>query len=300
MRLTTRALTTKGTWPGPLTLRRGWARADARPWNDAFVDAHLRLVRGGAGFISDSARRLLDLGAPSVFSPPLPESSQRPWRSAGFTNHTELHLLRLALEPPPAPPTHLVVSGTDADLPEVLRIDHLAFAPFWRLDERGLVEAIDATPRAELLVINNADGGLCGFAIVGLGSALSYLQRFAVGPEPSIEAFLAALPGVLVRSGGAAPAELVFDRRAHTLTLAEGDYHLTGDFVPPAGYGLTIDAGVSLLIDPGRSLLIRGPAPGSRNRTEAGARTRREACAAVGCAGGSGARAERSRGPPTA
>jgi ribosomal protein S18 acetylase RimI-like enzyme len=182
MRLTTRALTTKGNWPGPLTLRRGWARADARPWNGEFADAHLRLVRGGSGFISDSAQRLLDLGAPSVISPPLPESSQRPWRSAGFTHHTELHLLRLALDPPPAAPSHLVVAGSDADLPEVLRIDHLAFAPFWRLDERGLVEAIDATPRAELLVINNAAEGLCGFAILGLGSALAYLQRVAVAP----------------------------------------------------------------------------------------------------------------------
>ncbi|MBW2399328.1 MAG: hypothetical protein JRG80_08650 [Deltaproteobacteria bacterium] len=83
--------------------------------------------------------------------------------------------------------------------------------------------------------------------------------RFAVGPEPPIESFLAALPSVLVRFGDAAPAALVLDRRAHTLTLPEGDYHLTADFIPPAGYGLVIAAGVSLRIDPGRSLLIRGP-----------------------------------------
>jgi hypothetical protein len=83
--------------------------------------------------------------------------------------------------------------------------------------------------------------------------------RFSVGPEPSIETFLAALPSVLVRSGDPAPAALAFDRRTRTLTLPKGEYHLIADFVPPAGHGLAIDAGVSLLIDPGRSLLIRGP-----------------------------------------
>jgi hypothetical protein len=83
--------------------------------------------------------------------------------------------------------------------------------------------------------------------------------RFAVGPEPSLQVFLAGLSAVLLRSEGAVAAELTVDRDARMLTLPAGDYHLVSDFVPPAGYGLEIAAGVSLRVDPGRSLLIRGP-----------------------------------------
>jgi len=176
-------LMVRGTWPGPLTLRKGWARADARPWNDVHLDGHLRLVRGGASFLDDCASELLALGAPSVISPPLPASAQRSWLAAGFTEDLQLDLLRLELQTAPSGPDHLVVEAGDDDLSRVLGIDRRAFDDFWRLDERGLVEAMDATPRSELLVIRSSDGGICGFAILGLGSALAYLQRVAVDPD---------------------------------------------------------------------------------------------------------------------
>ena len=175
-------LITRGTWPGPLTLRRGWARAEARPWNDEYDDAHLRLIRGGPAFIDESSRTLLELGAPSVFSPPLPATAQRSWRQAGFEGHSTLSLLRLELAPVVASPDHLVAEGSSEDLGEAIRIDLAAFPSFWRLDEAGLSEAIEATPQAQLLVIRSPTSGLCGFAIVGFGSALAYLQRIAVDP----------------------------------------------------------------------------------------------------------------------
>jgi len=84
-------------------------------------------------------------------------------------------------------------------------------------------------------------------------------SRFALGAEPSLDVFLAGLSRVLVHSDEAVGAELAVDRSARMLRLTAGDYHLVADFVPPAGYGLVIDAGVSLRVDPGRSLLIRGP-----------------------------------------
>jgi hypothetical protein len=41
----------RGSWPEPIRLRRGWAKAEARPWNDATPDASLRIIRGSAPFV---------------------------------------------------------------------------------------------------------------------------------------------------------------------------------------------------------------------------------------------------------
>ncbi len=79
-----------GDWPGAITLRRGWARADSRPWNDSVPLAHLRMQRGNAAFIGDCVEALQELGAPGVLSPPLPESAQRLWLEAKFRPHARI------------------------------------------------------------------------------------------------------------------------------------------------------------------------------------------------------------------
>ena len=47
-----------GVWPGPLSVRRGWSRAVARPWNDEAPDAAMRLIRGSHEFLGEASRRL--------------------------------------------------------------------------------------------------------------------------------------------------------------------------------------------------------------------------------------------------
>ncbi len=118
-----------------------------------------------------------------MISPPLATSTQGAWRAAGFESEVSLALLRLALDRPVPAPAHLVAVGTDDDLDEAIRIDTAAFDPFWRLDRAGLDEAMQATGRAVLLVIHDNDGGLCGYAVLGMGIALAYLQRVAVDPS---------------------------------------------------------------------------------------------------------------------
>jgi len=166
-----------------VTLRRGWAKAAARPWNQDYNDAHLRIIRGGPGFIAGCAERLFAAGAPSVISIPLPHAAARPWRAAGFEPYLNLALLRLDLGSSPSTPNHLVQQGSRDDVAAAAIIDSQAFEPFWRLDAIGLTEALDATPKSALLVIRDDVGGLAGFAILGLGHALAYLQRMAVSPR---------------------------------------------------------------------------------------------------------------------
>ena len=173
----------RGTWPGAVSLRRGWARAEARPWNDAIDDATLRLVRGGSAFIEACTRRLYDIGAPAVMSSPLAPSARRPWENAGFVDHLDLALMRLSLEDPVSAPQHLVARDDDYDLDLMLAIDKAAFPAFWRFDRSGLLESTQATSTANVFVIRDGEQGITGYAVVGYGHAISYLQRVAVDPK---------------------------------------------------------------------------------------------------------------------
>lgn len=199
----------RGEWPGPLTFRRGWARAEARRWNDADPAASLRLVRGGAGFLEACAGRLHEYGAPGVLSPPLPPAARRPWEAAGFTDYIDLALMRLSLDEQPKAPNHLVVEDDEVSISVLLEIDRAAFAPFWRFDEHGIREAIDATGSSTILLIRDANGGATGFAIVGFGSAISYLQRVAVHPQWQGQGMGRSLVRVAARKARAAGARVM-------------------------------------------------------------------------------------------
>lgn len=176
-------VTQRGTWPGRMSFRRGWASASARPWNDIEPDASLRLVRGGRAFLSACSQQIIDCGAPSVLSPPLPVASLRTWENAGYHDFLRLALMRLSLADQPRPPDHLVVQCDTARMDELLAIDAAAFSSFWRFDRLGLTEALEATGKSRVLIIRDSDGAPTGFAIVGFGSAISYLQRVAVHPD---------------------------------------------------------------------------------------------------------------------
>jgi ribosomal protein S18 acetylase RimI-like enzyme len=176
-------VTELGTWPGLMSFRRGWASASARPWNDIEPDASLRLVRGGKAFLAACSERIIDCGASSVFSSPLPATSTRTWQTAGYEEFLRLALMRLSLEEQPAAPDHLVVETDAGHLADLLAIDTDAFSSFWRFDELGLQEALEATGRSSVLIIRDSDGKPTGFAIVGFGTAISYLQRVAVAPK---------------------------------------------------------------------------------------------------------------------
>lgn len=173
----------RGTWPGSVSLRRGWARAEARPWNDAVPDATLRLVRGGTGFLEACVSRLFEIGAPRILSSPLAPSARKPWEAAGFSEHFELALMRLSLDDSIPAPQHLVIREDNHDLDPMLAIDAAAFPEFWRFDRAALLEATQATSKSGVFVIRDGEGGITGYAVAGYGHAISYLQRVAVDPK---------------------------------------------------------------------------------------------------------------------
>jgi ribosomal protein S18 acetylase RimI-like enzyme len=80
------------------------------------------------------------------------------------------------------PTLRLVVELDGDDLSGLLSIDRSAFADFWRFDRTGLEEAMSATGRSVVFIIRDSDGDPAGYAIVGYGHAISYLQRVAIDP----------------------------------------------------------------------------------------------------------------------
>jgi ribosomal protein S18 acetylase RimI-like enzyme len=64
----------------------------------------------------------------------------------------------------------------------VLTVDHVAFPPFWQLDEHGLREALDATPWTRFRLAR-ADGRIVGYAICGRSAERGFVQRLAVDPD---------------------------------------------------------------------------------------------------------------------
>ncbi|MBN2113660.1 MAG: GNAT family N-acetyltransferase [Acidimicrobiia bacterium] len=172
----------EGDWPGPLVLQRGWQRAVARPWNAATPRAHLRIERGGPGFLEECARALLGLpGLAGVLSPPLLPPARPPWEQAGFGPHARLILMRRELDGLP-PPAHLVTPGDLRDLDDALAVDQAAFDTFWQFDRTALLEAVQATARHAIHLVRRPGGGLAGFAVIGRQASHAYLQRVAVDP----------------------------------------------------------------------------------------------------------------------
>jgi len=199
----------RGDWPGRITLRRGWARAEARPWNTDEAQASLRLIRGGSQFLELCVSHLVRLGSTGVISPPLPLTARRTWEQAGFRSYLDLALMRRSLEEPFSSPSHLVVERSEVSFPELLAIDSAAFPPFWRFNEDALREAIQATARSTTQVILDGSGAAAGYAVIGFGSAIAYLQRVAVHPDWQGHGMGRSLVRVAMRKARASGAKVL-------------------------------------------------------------------------------------------
>lgn len=105
------------------------------------------------------------------------------WRDCGFAPHLVLDLFTRDLAKTVAAPTHIISSGSKDVWQDAVDVDAQAFDALWQLGPIGLQEARKATPRSEFLTVMSDEKRLAGFAIVGAGSAVAYLQRVAVHPD---------------------------------------------------------------------------------------------------------------------
>ena len=165
-----------------------WGREEARagPWRGNRHVAYLVPLPGrpppSPGFVRRAMSDLAARGFSRVVTNALSPGDQVAFLSAGFEVQERLHLLGHDLRDVPArcPASHR--RARSSDHAAVLELDAGAFPPFWRLDWRGLEDAMGATPSTRFRV---ADGptGLVAYALTGRAGRRGFLQRLAVDPE---------------------------------------------------------------------------------------------------------------------
>jgi ribosomal protein S18 acetylase RimI-like enzyme len=175
-------LVVEGEWPGRMSISRGWARAEARRWNDESEAGYVRLARGGADFLEAVTGLVGANGDGVVYSPALYPASTRVWYRAGYRVFDHLAMMERATTPAVPPGRHLIEAVDEPDWVEVAGVDMAAFEGFWRMGVTGLMESAAATPRSIVLIARH-EGVLAGYAILGIDRGVSFLQRIAVLPR---------------------------------------------------------------------------------------------------------------------
>jgi ribosomal protein S18 acetylase RimI-like enzyme len=170
--------------PAVDVLRWGRERARTGPW------------RGEADAPPPSAeflRRCLDIlasrGVVRVVTGALSPLEQVGFLAAGFDVAERLHLLGIDLAgpPPDVPDGVRLARGRRRDRDDVLAVDRASFSPFWRFDQLGLDDALDATPMTRWRVAVPGPRWqhgrpIAGYAICGRAGSRGFVQRLAVDP----------------------------------------------------------------------------------------------------------------------
>ena len=168
-------------------IRFGQERARTGPWRGdrhvAFLAPLPESPSPSAAFVRRCLNVLAERGFTRVVTGALLPAEQHGFLRAGFEVAEQLALLAHDMQDLPALPDVPIRTCRPSDRTGVLRLDHLAFPPFWRLDGDGLDEAVAATPRARFRVVDDGGDGPTGYAITGRAGRRGYVQRLAVHPE---------------------------------------------------------------------------------------------------------------------
>lgn len=173
-------------------LQWGWERARTGPWRgDGTVGYLAPLPPGGppsVDFLHRCLAALTARGFTEVVTSALAPEEQAAFLALGFEEYERLHLLShdLADVPKPSRDARRLRKARTPDWPAVLDVDAAAFSSFWRLDQGGLREAMDATPVTRVRVAcrrGRSGPGLLAYAITGCSANQGYLQRLAVDPR---------------------------------------------------------------------------------------------------------------------
>lgn len=171
-------------------VRRGAERLRIGPWRGDHSVAYMAPATErppSAAIVRHACDVLAGQGYREVLTAALAAPERAGFVAAGFEVRDSLHLLAHDLREIPAasaatPREFRLRRGHRGDRTTALAVDHIAFPPFWRLDEDGLLEALNATPSARFRVAT-IDRRVVGYAVTGHAGRRGYLQRLAVDPQ---------------------------------------------------------------------------------------------------------------------
>ena len=130
--------------------------------------------------IQSLLERLALMGTTNVFTSAISRSQQSFFETLGFEPYDDLELLSHDLSSPIFKLKERLDRGRRSDWQRILDADNAAFSGFWKLDQSGLLEALNATLRTRVRLHQSSD--LHGFAITGRTGRSAFLQRLAVKP----------------------------------------------------------------------------------------------------------------------
>jgi ribosomal protein S18 acetylase RimI-like enzyme len=175
------------------TLTLGNDRFRVGPWQGDTSTAYLALTsdvpRPSLGGLQWCLRRLRDEGYSSIVTAALHPDEAESFLRTGFVEYDRLHVLSHSLadlDPPrPHSPSSVrLLRAARRDRVAALDVDHLAFPGFWRLDEAGLDDALEATPHRRFRIAVDS-GRVVGYAVTGRAGRQAFLQRLATHPAHS-------------------------------------------------------------------------------------------------------------------
>jgi ribosomal protein S18 acetylase RimI-like enzyme len=134
----------------------------------------------GVSTITACIEQLRSQGYQTVLTSALSLAEQQPFLDSGFTVTRTLHLLACDLSTVTPPGHQPLRRGRRSDRDPAITVDSAAFNEFWRLDRRGLDDAVSATPASRFRV---SKGAVVAYAVSGRAGPMGYLQRLAVHPE---------------------------------------------------------------------------------------------------------------------
>ena len=224
------------------------ARGDARAlqvtaWRGQQQIALLSPAAGGPTPSADAVRivvdRLRQSGVQRVLTGALHQREVPSFMDAGFGVHDHLHLLRHDLvKLPTTTSTARVRRARRGDRAQVLHLDQRAFDAFWTLDDRGLTDAIRATPASRFRVATDGRGPVTGYTVTGLAADRGYLQRLAIDPDRHREGIGVSLVANALQWLVRRHARLAVVNTQEGNTAALGLYDACGFVLEP--HGLTV------------------------------------------------------------
>jgi ribosomal protein S18 acetylase RimI-like enzyme len=140
-------------------------------------------------FLGRCLDTLRERGFTRVVTGALSPTEQVGFLAAGFDVAERLHLLGIELRSAPVdvPDGLPLLPARRRDESAVLRVDRVAFAPFWQFDRTGLRDALAATPSTRWRVAVpegrwSRSRTVEGYAICGRAGDRGFVQRLAVDP----------------------------------------------------------------------------------------------------------------------
>ena len=154
-----------------------------RKWNDYVKYVYFENVFGGKSLLRNINKKSEELGL--IFnSSMINESEEKKWLESGwFKKHSLLvcesrlkNIQRESLKPHKSINYKRLVAS---DIPELIKLDGRIFEPYWKNSHSNFIETMKSCNKNYLFKISS-NTKLCGYAILGVTSGFSYLQRFGI------------------------------------------------------------------------------------------------------------------------